>query len=240
MPNNPVQIVLNDAAFLRAPDPKKSGSDKDFFEGHDADFVRHRDHLLEAIQAVENDVQQSPYGPLCYLRVRMRTEAIAKSYRPNRAIFLTDQFPCVGAGAPGELYFRAPLIHIARLLRRIAAAEDRGDERVSRIGRRYHYVTRNRCEVGAIETIELAPSDLKRSFAADSAVAALSDPRAASGYIIELFETQPLINGGDHDALGFQRSVTTLQSIFREGGAGLFATLLPSPGGTPAIEMLLT
>jgi hypothetical protein len=120
-------------------------------------------------------------------------------------------------------------------------AEDQGETRISREpGRPYHYVTRNRCEVGAIETIELAPSNLKRSFAADAAVAALSDPRAASGYIVELFETQPLIDGGDHDALGFQRSLATLQTIFREGGRGLLATLLPSPGGTPAIEMLLT
>jgi hypothetical protein len=241
MPNNPVQIVLNDDAFLRAPDPKRGGNDKDFFEGRDAAFVKHRDGLLVALQRIELDVARWPYGPLCYLRVRMRIEAIAKSYRPNRAILLADQFPCVGAGAPGELYFRAPLIHFARLRRHITLAEDRGETRISReTGRPYHYVTRYRCEVGAIESIELAPSNLKRSFPADAAVAALSDARAASGYIVELFETQPLIDGGDHDALGFQRSLATLQTIFREGGRGLLATLLPSPGGTPAIEMLLT
>lgn len=241
VPNNPVQIVLNDDAFLRAPDPKQGGTDKDFFEGRDADFRRHRDSLLAALQKIESDVAGWQYGPLCYLRVRMRLEAIAKSYRPNRAILLADQFPCVGAGAPGELYFRAPLIHFARLRRHIALAEDQGSTRISRnTGRQYHYVSRNRCEVGAIETIELAPSDRKRPFAADAAVAALSDARAASGYIVELFETQPLIEGGDHDALGFQRSLASLQAVFREGGRGLLAMLLPSPGGTPAIEMLLT
>lgn len=241
MPNNPVQIVLNDESFLRAPDPKRGGTDKDFFEGRDAAFVKHRDSLLAVLQMIESDVARWPYGPLCYLRVRMRIEAIAKSYRPNRATFLADQFPCVGAGAPGELYFRAPLIHFGRLRRHIALAEERGETRISRdSGRPYHYVSRNRCEVGAIETIELAPSNLKRSFAAEAAVTALSDPRAASGYIVELFETQPLISSGDHDALGFQRSLATLQLVFREGGRGLLATLLPSPGGTPAIEMLLT
>lgn len=241
MPNNPVQIVLNDEAFLRAPDPQQGGADKDFFEGRDPDFVKHRDGLLAAIHRIENDIRQWSYGPLCYLRVRMRMEAIAKSYRPNRAIFLADQFPCVGAGAPGELYFRAPLIHFARLQRHIAAAEDRGERRVSKMtDKPYHFVTRNRCEVGAIETIELAPTSMKRSFAADAAVAALSDPRAASGYIVELFEAQPLISSGDHDALGFQRSVATLQSVFRDAGDGIFATLLPSPGGTPAIEVMLT
>ncbi|UXN57794.1 S8 family peptidase [Phyllobacterium zundukense] len=101
-------------------------------------------------------------------------------------------------------------------------------------------MSRERCEVGAIETIELTPSNLKRGFAADAAVAAMSDPRAASGYIVELFETEPLISASDHDALGFHRSVSTLQAIFYEGGAGLLATLLPSPGGVPAIEVMLT
>lgn len=241
MPNNPVQIVLNDEAFLRAPDPKRGGTDKDFFEGRDSDFIKHRDGLLAEIDRIEQEVGGWPFGPLCYLRVRMRMEAIAKSYRPNRAIFLADQFPCVGAGAPGELFFRAPLIHVERLRRHIESAEDRGEPRISRdTGRPYHFVTRARCEVGAIETIELSPSNLKRGFAADAAVAALSDPRAASGYFVELFETQPLVASGDDDALGFHRSVATLQAIFREGGAGLIATLLPSPGGVPSIEVVLT
>ena len=68
----------------------------------------------------------------------------------------------------------------------------------------------------------------------------MSDPRAASGYIVELFEVEPLIQVGDHDALGFHRAVATLQSVFQEGGPGLVATLLPSPGGVPAIEVILT
>lgn len=241
MPNNPVQIVLNDDAFLRAPDPKRGGTDKDFFEGRDDAFVEHRDGLIRQLARIENEVTASPYGPLCYLRVRMRAEAIAKSYRPNRAVFIADQFPCVGAGAPGELFFRAPLIHFSRLRTRIASAEDRGETRRSRrTGKPYHYITRTRSEVGAIETVEIAPSDRKRGFSSSDAVTAMSDPRAASGYIVELFESQPLISAGDGDAIGFRRSVASLQSIFLETGAGLIATLLPSPGGVPSIEVLLT
>jgi hypothetical protein len=241
MPNNPVQIVLNDDAFLRAPDPKRGGTDKDFFEGRDASFIEHRNALLARLDAIEQEIKRSPYGPLCYLRVRMRAEAIAKSYRPNKAILLNDQFPCVGAGAPGELFFRGALIHFHRLRARIASAEDLGETRRSReTGRPYHFVSRARCEVGAIETIEAAPSNLKRGFSASDAVAALSDPRAASGYIVELFETQPLLNTSDDDVLGFRRSVTSLQNIFQHGGNGLLATLLPSTGGIPAIEVILT
>ncbi|MHB1219740.1 MAG: S8 family peptidase [Alphaproteobacteria bacterium] len=241
MPNNPVQIVLNDDAFVRAPDPRRSGPDKDFFEDNDSAFVLHRANLLRQVDGVERELRQSPFGPLSYVRVRMRTEAIAKSYRPNRAVFLADQFPCVGAGAPGELYFRAPLIHLHRLKNRIATAEDRGATRRSRAtDRTYHFVTRARSEVGAIEAIEFAPIGLKRNFSASDAVTAFSDPRAASGYIIELFEQEPLVASDAGDALGFRHSVETLKSILASSGAGLSAALLPSPGGMPTIEVLLT
>ncbi|WP_374379506.1 S8 family peptidase [Dongia sp.] len=94
--------------------------------------------------------------------------------------------------------------------------------------------------MGAIEAIDIAPSDRKRSFSAAEAVSAMTDPRAASGYLIELFEAQPLGVGHDGDALGFHKSFLSLQSIFLNAGDGLVATLLPSPGGTPAIEALLT
>ena len=88
--------------------------------------------------------------------------------------------------------------------------------------------------------MELSPSIQKRPFATGAAIAALSDPRAASGYLVELFESAPLIASGDRDALGFRLSLTSLQNILVEGGSGLTATLLPSPGGAPAIEVMLT
>jgi Subtilase family len=241
MPNNPVQIVLNDNAFLRAPDPGRGGPDKDFFVGDDEGFVHPRDALLAAVDAIDAALRTSQYGPLAYVRVRMRNEAIAKSYRPNRAIFLPDQFPCVGAGAPGELYFRAPRHYLQRLRSRIAAAEDHGETRRSRrTGAPYLFVTRTRSEVGAIETIEITPPELKRKFAASDAVIALLDASAASGYVVELFEQSPLLAAGDDDVLGLHRSFETLQTRLGELGPGLYAALLPSPGGVPSIELLLT
>lgn len=241
MTRNPVQIILNDDAYLTAPEPKRSGTDKDFFEGGDAAFVAHRDSLVERLRQIESAIKASTFGDLCYLRVVMRSEAIAKSYRPNRAVFLPDQFPCVGAGIPGELYFRAPLIYAQRLRNRIQQAEARGETRISGVtGKAYHFVSRLRHEVGAILSIEIAPPDRKRGFATADAVAALADPRAASGYLVELFENQPLVAVTDGDPLGFRRSVSSLQDIFVEVGTGLLATLLPNAGGTPAFEVLLT
>ena len=193
MPNNPVQIVLNDDSFIRAPDPGRAGPDKDFFEGNDRGFADHKAAMLGKLTAIETVIGAWRFGPMAYVRVRMRAEAIAKSYRPSRSLFLPDQFPCVGAAAPGELFFRLPRLYIDRLRSRFDSAELRAESRISsRTGERYHYVTRARSELGAIEEIEIAPPDIKRGFATSDAVQAMLSPLAASGYIVELFEQRPL------------------------------------------------
>jgi hypothetical protein len=58
--------------------------------------------------------------------------------------------------------------------------------------------------------------------------------------VVELFEQSPLLASGDDDVLGLRRSFETLQACFGELGPGLYAALLPSPGGIPSIEVLLT
>lgn len=241
MPNNPVQIVLNDNSFLRAPDPGRAGPDKDFFEKNDRGFGLHKMAMLERLDQIDANLATSRFGPMTYVRVRMRMEAIAKSYRPNRALFLADQFPCVGAGAPGELYFRVPRLHLNRLRARFENAELIGETRISsRTGNPYHYVTRNRSELGAIEAIEIAAPEAKRDFSAASAVDAMQDPSAASGYIVELFEQRPLDVMNSADLLGMRQSFDTLQQDIALLGDGTYAALLPSPGGVPSIELLVT
>jgi Subtilase family len=240
MPNNPVQIVLNDDRFIRAPDPGRGGPDKDFFDGNDRAFEQHKEVLLSALSSIEARLETSPDGPLAYVRVRMRIEAIAKSYRPNRAIFLPEQFPCVGAAAPGELFFRMPRVYLQRLRSRIAQADMRSEKRTSADGKSYIFVSRARSELGAIETIEIARPDRKRTFAAAAGVSASLHPNAASGYIIELFEQGPLQAGGNDDILGLWKSFDTFQRLLHSLGRGLHAALLPSSGGIQGIELILT
>ena len=241
MPNNPVQIVLNDDSFLRAPDPGRAGPDKDFFEKNDRAFAQHKAAMLARLDEIDATLAVSRFGPVTYVRVCMRVEAIAKSYRPNRALFLNDQFPCVGAGAPGELFFRMPRVHLNRLRARFETAELAGETRISsKTGNHYHYVTRTRSELGAIETIEIAVAGAKRGFSAAAAVDAMLDPSAASGYIIELFEQRPLDVISSADILGMRQSFDTLQQDIAQLGDGMYAALLPSPGGVPSIELLVT
>jgi hypothetical protein len=96
MPNNPVQIILNDRDFHQAPDPGQPPRNKDFFDGADRAFVAHQLVLLATIDRIIDEIHTSPFGPAAYLRVQMRNEALAKSYRPVWWLFKPDQFPCVG------------------------------------------------------------------------------------------------------------------------------------------------
>lgn len=190
MPNNPVQIILNDRDFHQAPDPGQPPRNKDFFDGADRAFVAHQASLLAAIDGVINDIRNSPYGPAAYLKVQMRNEALAKSYRPVWRLFKPDQFPCVGADAVGTLYFRAPLIYLHALRQRIVEAEATVEIKIRRTdGLPYKAPSTARAEVGAIESIAIAPPEQKRAFSTSAALAALADPRAVSGYQVELFET---------------------------------------------------
>lgn len=241
MANNPVQIVLNDESYIRAPDPGRAGPDKDFFEGNDRGFAEHKAAMLSRLEGIDAELAISRFGPVAYVRVRMRQEAIAKSYRPNRSLFLNDQFPCVGAGAPGELYYRFPRYYLSRLRTRFESAELQGETRISRnTGKQYHFVSRFRHELGAIEEIEIAPLSGKRSFSAAQAVQALLQPSAASGYVVELFEQRPLDSPVNDDVLGLRQSFDTLQEEIARLGPGMYAALLPSPGSLPSLEVLVT
>lgn len=192
MPNNPVQIILNDTDFHRAPDPGQPPRPKDFFEDADRPFVDHRTDLAGTIQNIIDEVERSEYGAAAYLKVQMRAEALAKSYRPVYVLFKPDQFPCVGAEAVGTLYFRAPLIYLRGLKARIVEAEStvRITER-QRDGKQYPSPTIKRAEVGAIESIEIAPPSGKRYFTTKAAMQLFADPATVSGYQIDLFEPLP-------------------------------------------------
>ena len=240
MPNNPVQIILNDDAFLRAPEPGRRSTEKDFFEGNDNGFIAHRDALASSIDAISKTIQSSPYGPAAYLRIRMRPEALAKSYRPNTALFTSDNFPCVGAGGVGTLYFRAPLIYLARLKARIESAEDRVEVKINRrTGKPYKAPTRYRSEVSAIDTLEIAPASEKRQFSTADAIAMMRDPATVSGYMVELFETPDDRVIAD-DPLGRSALLSSLEETFRGFGAGMQAFMAPPIGRTPVLEFQLT
>lgn len=240
MPNNPVQIILNPEDFHRAPDPGRAGPEKDFFENDDKGFAAHKAALLKAVDHAAASVKAAGYGPAAYLRVQVRVAALAKSYRPNRHLFTTDLFPCVGADGVGTLYFRAPLLYFEALKARINDAEASVPIRISRNTQQpYKAPSRARSEVGAIETIEIAPPGDKRNFSTAAALAALRDPHTVSGYHVELFET-PDEHVIAADPLGRHALRKSLEETFMGLGAGAQIYLAARIGSTPVIEFQLT
>ncbi|MFK3888831.1 S8 family peptidase [Sphingomonas sp. NPDC079357] len=240
MANNPVQIILNDRDFHQAPDPGTPPRNKDFFDKADAAFAAHKKALLAAVDAVIAQLRASPYGPLAYVRVQMRSDALAKSYRPVGWLFKRDQFPCVGADAVGTLYFEAPLIYLPALRTRIEAAELIVETKHRKSdGAPYKAPTAARAEVGAVETIEIAPPEQKRGFSVSAALAALDDPRAVSGYSIELFNApvDPVIAD---DPVGRGQLLRSLEGLFLGLGLGARAFVHRSIGRTPVLELQLT
>jgi hypothetical protein len=195
---------------------------------------------LAAIDAITAEIKASPYGPAAYLKVQMRSEALAKSYRPVGWVFKPDQFPCVGADAVGTLYFRAPLIYMRVLRQRIGDAELAvAIKRRKRDDMPYKAPTAARAEVGAIDTIEITPPEEKRTFSTAAAMSMLADPRTVSGYHIELFETPsaPEIADDPRGGNELRRSLEQLVLSFGEGTRAYFSAVI---GRTPVLEMQLT
>lgn len=240
MPNNPVQIILNDQDFHQAPDPGTPPRNKDFFDGRDSAFAAHKEALLKSIDAIAAEIAASSYGPAAYLKVQMRSEAFAKSYRPVGWIFKSDQFPCVGADAVGTLYFRAPLIYMRALRQRVENAELTVAIKHRKIDDMpYKAPSAARAEVGAIEAIEITPPEDKRTFSTAAAMSMLADPRTVSGYHIELFETPSAPEIAD-DPRGGNELRRSLEQVVLSFGNGTRAYLAAIIGRTPVLEMQLT
>ena len=240
MPNNPVQIILNDRDFHQAPDPGQPPRNKDFFDGADKAFVAHRNGLVATIDRIVEEIKTSSYGPAAYLKVQMRDEALAKSYRPVWFLFKRDQFPCVGADAVGTLYFRAPLVYLKGLRQRVQQAEEAVEIKYRRVDNEpYKAPTLARAEVGAIFSIEISPAEQKRAFSTAAALAAMQDPRAVSGYQVELFET-PSDRVIADDPLGRFALRRSLEQLLLSLGMGARSYLAFDVGRTPVLEVQLT
>lgn len=240
MPNNPVQIVLNDTDFHALPEPGQPPRPKDFFAGADRAFVAHRNSLAADIQKIIERVENSPYGPATYLQVKMRTEALAKSYRPVHALFKPDQFRCVGAGAVGTLFFRAPLIYLRGLKRRVEEAENsvRTAIRLSD-GEPYLSPSLKRAEVGAIEALAIVPPSEKRGFSTAAAMEMFADSATVSGYQVDLFEALDSKEIAA-DATGRTELYRSLEKLLLSFGPGSRTFLSMRLARMPVLEFQLT
>jgi Subtilase family len=224
LPNNPVQVILNTRDYLIAPDPGRFGPAKDFFAGRDQDFVDHRDKLLRQVASIATAFQRSNI-PAGVVKVSLQREALAKSHRPQRALFPPGKRPCIGASKLGELYYHITEDDVTELEQEIAAAEAETRHRISaRSGKKYLAPSNQRSDVGAVESIELPTAAEKRQFGAEEAIKWLADLRTSGAYFVELFSPPPNLLPGL--AANFIQHVTN-DVVATATGRGLHVETFP-------------
>lgn len=194
MNNNPVQVVLQTNQYMKRPEAGGGGGAKDFFEGRNAEFKRHKSKLLREVEAVQAKLNDPQFGTVGFVKVKLQSAALAKSHRPMAAIFKPSEFPLVGTGSLGELYFevsRDALDHAKRVI-------NRAEEEVTRRnGQGELAASSARSEVGAIDTVSVPAASEKRGFTLDQAVTYFKKFPTGRYLAIELFVDESELGGDE-------------------------------------------
>lgn len=184
MPNNPVQVVLRPEQYMKRPDGGGGGAAKDFFDGRNAEFARHKDRLLKEVGAIQDKLKTVKGTDVAYVKVKLQSAALAKSHRPLQVLFKPNEFPLVGTGSLGEMYFEVTLKSLQSAAAGIVKAET---ELTRRNSHDELVATSARSEVGAIETISMPSASDKRRFDERAAVYQFAEHPSARYLAIELF-----------------------------------------------------
>ncbi|WP_422012763.1 S8 family serine peptidase [Roseateles sp.] len=208
MANNPVQVVLQTDQYMKRPESGGGGGSKDFFEGRDVDFRKHKSKLLKEVESVRAALSGPQVGAVGFVKVKLQSAALAKSHRPMDAIFKPAQFPLVGTGNLGELYFEVSqdsLNHAERVI-------NRAEETVTKRNSKDELApSAARSEVGAIEAITIPAANEKRAFASDDAAAYFKAHPTGRYLAIELFVDESEVQGND-----FRRGTLAALRRFRQ------------------------
>lgn len=192
MANNPVQVVLQTDQYMKRPESGGGGGTKDFFEGRDADFKRHKSKLLREVEAVQAKLDDPQSGTVGFVKVKLQSAALAKSHRPMDAIFKPSEFPLVGTGSLGELYFevsRDALDHAKKVI-------SRAEEQVTKRNSRGELAASSaRSEVGAIDTVSVPAVSEKRLFTSEQAIGYFKRFPTGRYLAIELFVDESELSG---------------------------------------------
>lgn len=194
---SPIQVVLDARRFVTDWSRPLGGGNTDFFAGNDANFVAHRNSVVGQLHTSREQLLRTDDLGVGFLKVSMRTEALAKSHRPVKALFRADRARVVGMAGPGQLILAVTPEALDAVADTAVGAED---------GTRYKSIpsknpkkppkikpnpSRPRAEVGAIEQLALWDATDRRSFSVEQALDWLQDPRTGGFYLVELFVAPP-------------------------------------------------
>jgi hypothetical protein len=186
----PVQVILDTRRFIEKPPPEpRPRAAKDFFKDNDPAFAEHKKRMTSAMTnaAVALRATKQPAG---FVRVRQRSDALAKSHRPMNALFTdSNGFSLVGADTAGELLFQATsdgLDRLARIVEKDAELTPKQvlNKKTQKVEPR---VSPFRSELGGIDDLRLHAADDKVKFSAQQAIDWMRQDNVIGGYIVELF-----------------------------------------------------
>ncbi|WP_418320113.1 S8 family peptidase [Piscinibacter sakaiensis] len=238
--------MLNTEQYMKAPDTGGGGSARDFYKGNDADFARHREKLLSELEGVRAQLIPSS-APVGFVRVKLQAAALAKTHRPMDAIFKASNFPLVGTGGLGELYFEVTAETLPK-----AEAVIRGAEKtVTKRNKKNELVpSAARSEVGAIESVSVPSAKDKRRFSVDDALSYFTGRPAGRYLAVELFVHEGSLPHGSDDrsqirgALRiFRRKLASVSDdleVWRSGEEwkSLHLTVVKFPAELPSVNKL--
>ncbi|MDQ3696081.1 MAG: S8 family peptidase [Chloroflexota bacterium] len=186
MPNNPVQIVQNSTEYITEVEPAGGGRRKDFFAGRDEAFRQHQTAVISQIDEAREYIAAQGQS-VAYAKVRLRSDALAKSHRPTEALFRPEWAPVIGVSDIGDLLIEVSAGSLQNVRNAAEQAEPETRIQPNRAGRDTPHPTRIRSELGAVERFDRYRSDDKRDFSAEQSAAWLASPTAGNLFVLHLF-----------------------------------------------------
>ncbi len=185
MADNQIQFVLNPRSFIGDKDLVNGfGPNKDFFVGKDDEFVSHKGYLVRSLADIGEASRRNAYSRITYAKVKMRSDAIAKTHRPTKSIFAQNKrnFVVGGAGI-GELLIEMHPGAIEKTEQAINRAENVSREKPSRA----------RSEVSGIQSIQLYSSTDRVPFSLAEVRTWKEEGLVSNGYYVDTFHPLHLL-----------------------------------------------
>ena len=185
MAENQIQLVLNPRAFIGDKDLVNGfGPNKDFFVGNDNEFVAHKGNLVHGLESLSEASRRNVYSRITYAKVKLRSDAIAKTHRPTKSLFTQNKRSyVVGGVGVGEMLIEMHPGAIETIAKAINRAEDVSRDRPSRA----------RSEVGAIQSIQAYSAEDRVPFSLAEVTEWKKQGIVSNGYYVDIFHPLHLL-----------------------------------------------
>ena len=201
--SRPIQVFLDTKQFITVPESHGRSGNRDFFSENNRGFFNHKSAMRMKIRDASETLRHRNQAA-GFVIVQMRNDALAKSYRPLRALFSpNNSFGLVGGGRIGEIFLQCTpdaLDQLDYLIEERAEIEPpMKEDRAS--GELVPRPSTYRSELSGIEDIRLPAGYDRISFSAREAYEWFGRPNTLGAYIVEIFRLDSKLNGRAADSI---------------------------------------